>query len=196
MAWIALDEAKNHLNIPLSSTADDDEVADFLARTEDAARSKLGWVAVPVNPLVEYHDGGRCSIRLEERPIFEIVSVTVAGVTEPEADLDQAAAFGWRLTKIGKRAGLLEHTAAFPSGWVKVTYKPGRDPIHEDIYGGALELLRHLWETQRGNSSAPGRPGVLGDESAAEPLRRMGTSYSLPKRVLELWRDHMQVPVA
>lgn len=192
-AWLSLDAAKVHLGIPLGNDRDDAELEAFIERVVDALQPRIGVVEQPTEPIVRYAHGGADRIRIEGSdalPIGQVVSVTVNGATVSAADRDTGAP-GWYLGDgDGVRlAGVINHTGRFPAGFVKVTLRPGRDPVPHDITLGGLELLRHLWKTQRGVGNS--RPGLFGEQLDPPDAGPRGgdrplIGFTFPKRVMEL----------
>lgn len=191
--WLDLEVTKAHLNLPSGSTSDDAELQLFIAAAELAIYRRVGHVAVLTDPIEEFHDGDRSAVRLDEHPIAEVVSVTVHGTAVAAADLDTGTD-GWYLTKASSRVGLIRHTSRFPSGHVKVTYKPGRAEVPADATLAGMELVRHLWKTQRGNS--PRRPDLASNPEGRQAVVQYYAGFSLPNRVLELLQPLIGVPVA
>jgi hypothetical protein len=62
---------------------------------------------------------------------------------------------------------------------ISVTYVAGYANPPAAAKQGVLEVIRHLWQTQRGSMSVMGR-NIAGDETYTTP------TYSLPRRAMEL----------
>jgi hypothetical protein len=62
---------------------------------------------------------------------------------------------------------------------IVVTYTAGYLVIPPSVQQGVLEILRHLWMTQRGAVSVMGLSGASDDMI-------VGAAYSVPRRALEL----------
>ena len=156
---VSLAEVKAHLNI--TSTADDEELRGFIAAATAACERHTGR-AWGRRIVTENLPGGRTMLMTSRIPVMSVVSVEEDGTTVT----------GW--------------TADTPSGvivrdsgtWgaVTVTYVAGGATIPGDIAQGVKEMLRHLWETQRGTKRV-----LPGDDW--DP----GQGYSVPRRVAELW---------
>jgi len=170
---VGLTEAKNHLTI--SGTGSDAELMDFLQRASAGVEQYTGcsWRRATV---VETYDGGKTAIVLRQAPILSITTVTESGATLPASNYFTDA-----------NAGLLVRgSQTAPMTWlnglqnVTVTYVvgPPGGVVPDDVIQGTLELLGHLWETQRGGSN---RPRQVGTDSSPS-----GTGYSYPNRVREL----------
>lgn len=190
--WLTLAQAKKHLNMSASVGPDDAELEDFIQRSESAVSEVIGVVKQPAAPVVEYHDGGGRALILEKRPVFTVTSVSVLGTTVAAANRDTGTD-GWYIAS--ERGALLLHTSCFPTGFVKVTYTPGWADIPDSIELAALELLRHLWKTQRG--AVQGRPGVRGEPIDPQQTQATaGAGYAFPNRVQELLQPFIQVSVS
>jgi hypothetical protein len=112
------------------------------------------------------------ALLLHQPPALEVTEVSENG-----AVVDPA---GYSLSAGG---GVLTRTSGYSrSAWVdgfgnvSVTYTAGRTYIPADLRQAVLELVRHLWTTQRGQQ---GR-SRSGDDYTP------GQGFSLPNRVIEL----------
>ena len=74
-------------------------------------------------------------------------------------------------------------------GPLRVSYRAGRPVVPASIQQGAKEVIRHMWETQRGHSGA--RPG-FGDED----LLPTASGFTIPRRAMELLAPHRKAPLA
>ncbi len=181
--WLELGVAKSHLNLGSSST-DDEELGKFLRRTERALVRRVGHVALSDPITKQFHRrGGRyTTLRVDDLPIAVVTEVHAGGGIVPAADL---GATGWYFEDdTDRRVGILRHTSSFGSGAASVTYRAGHVEIPEDLELASLELLRHLWKTQRGGLST--RPGLRGERTDAGDEEQTPKGFSWPKRVLEL----------
>lgn len=173
---ISLDDAKEYLN---KSTVKDDfrlnqmievatlcaeEYADraLQARTTTATRSCDGGPAVMLR-----------------RPVRSVTSVTLSGVEQSPGSwcVDSAAGLLYR--------GAVPGAGRWPAGAdnLVVVYEAGPENPSPIAVHAALEMLRHLWETQRGG---PNRE-IRGDEWVS------GMGYTFPNRVVQLLGP-MRVP--
>lgn len=179
---IGLADAKEHLRI--TGTADDAQLLAFCHRASDAADAYTGKLWRRTTVTAELHDGdGTPVLQLDCRPVLSVTSVTESGTS--------VASTGWVLDAA---AGLLVRgTTTARSVWavgtqnVSVTYMagPAGGVVPDDVIQGALELLRHLWESQRGGSGRPRQ----GADMEYDPRQ----AYSVPRRVAELWDRHQSV---
>jgi uncharacterized phiE125 gp8 family phage protein len=170
---VGLDEVKAHLNI--STDTLDEELRAFMDVATDACERYAGSVLGRRTITAEAHDGGTNAVFLNAGPILSVTTVNESGVAT--TDYTQPT---------GTQA--LLKTAAFYYGtyvnWnmgvnnVVVTYVAGYSEPPPIARQAVLELVRHLWQTQRGSMS--GRNALSGDEYAA------GSGWSLPNRCKEL----------
>jgi hypothetical protein len=183
VAALTLPEVKTHLDIDLTVETHNVELEDFIARAEGAVETRCGpLLSEDVTARVR---GSRPMLSVSDTPILELTSVTpVGGSALTLADLVVER----------PRAGVIEYQsgARFGSRWYVVVYKCGwaatAAALPADLKAGTLELLRHMWDTQRATSG--GRIGS-GDESAANTLP--GSAYLLPFRVEQLLAPFMKV---
>lgn len=165
---VSLAEAKRHLNI--TSTTSDEELRAFIAAAQDAGERYTGRV-FGRRSIVETHDGGSAAIVLAGIPVVSVTTVVEDGTTLTAAD------YVAHLT-----AAVLYRAAG--TTWdnsdpqtVVVTYVAGYAQQPPTDRQGVLEMVRHMWETQRGSMATFPR----GDDYTP------GAGYSIPNRVAELW---------
>jgi hypothetical protein len=179
--FISLAEIKRHLKKDPAKTDDDAELLEFIAAACQMIEDRIG----PVTPRAatqtvwrhHHHHASRRQILLNTHPVVDVTTVTVDGVTVPEAD-PVAGTDGWVLDA---GPGVLAHTRHWPWGRVEVTYRTGRTPLPGNIRLAGLELAGHLWRSTKLNGSG-GRPAPGGSDELA--LR--GVGFALPYRVREL----------
>ena len=164
---VSLSTLKAHLN--LTGTTNDDELRSMLNAATAAIEARVG--PLTRRPVTEVHNGGVSGILLRQPPALSITSVTENGST--------VAGSGYTLSPGG---GVVTRVNGYSrSVWtdgfnnVSITYTAGRTSIPADIRQAVLELVRHLWTTQRGQQGNRRQ-----DEFIA------GQGYSMPNRVLEL----------
>jgi hypothetical protein len=89
---------------------------------------------------------------------------------------------GQRLYRIGSGTLYATNSYGYWTGGfnnIKVTYVAGYVNPPMSAKQGVLEIIRHLWQTQRGAINVMGRTQT-GDELYT------GSTYSLPRRAMEL----------
>ena len=178
---VGLDEVKNHLNIPLTDTTLDDELRSFIDSGSDLAESYVGQVLGRRTFTSELYDGGQEFIRIRNPKAMTITSVYENGelVSSSNYVLDYT---GQRLYRIG--SGTLYATNSY-GYWtagmnnISITYVAGYVNPPMAAKQGVLEIIRHLWQTQRGAINVMSRT-QSGDEMYSTP------TYSLPRRAMEL----------
>lgn len=168
---VSLAEVKAHLNI--TTTSNDDELRGVIAAAQDAAENYTGRV-FGRRTFTETHDGGRRTIALRRHPLVAVATVTQDGVTLSSGE--------WIVDVTGgvlHRADYGYWSGQDPQNIV-VTYTAGYAIQSAAERQGVLEMVRHLWETQRGSLATFPR----GDDYAPTV-----PGYSIPHRVSELWGD-------
>jgi len=169
MAVITVDEASNYLRMNLSSPALDPGVLQGVIDTAE------GVVANIVGPLttstaVAVIQGGPTFV-LPSWPVSAVSSITdSSGVTMTD---------GVELT----RSGVIV-APGLPYGRYAITYVSGWATVPAAIRTAILEMVRHLWQPQRGSTTR----GV--DPSNQPP------GYLIPNRVRELLDPYRMVSMA
>ena len=174
------DEVLEYLNIP-SASANENEVRRFMDAATDLAETYVGQVLGRRTFTNELYDGGTEFIRIRNPKAISITSVYENGVSVPSSNyvLDYT---GQRLYRIG--SGTLYATNSY-GYWtqgmnnIQITYGAGYVNPPMSAKQGVLEIIRHLWQTQRGAINVMGRTQT-GDELYT------GSTYSLPRRAMEL----------
>jgi hypothetical protein len=178
---ISLDEVKSHLNIPSTDSTLDEELRRFIDSASDLAESYVGQVLGRRTFTDELYDGGTEFIRLRNPKAISITSVYENGILIPSSNyvIDYT---GQRLYRIG--SGTLYATNSY-GYWtqgmnnVSITYVAGYVNPPAAAKQGVLEIVRHLWQTQRGAMNVMTR-NQTGDDFY------QGSTYSLPRRAMEL----------
>ena len=174
------DEVLEYLNIP-SASANENEVRRFIDAATDLAETYVGQVLGRRTFTNELYDGGTEFIRIRNPKAISITSVYENGalVSASNYVLDYT---GQRLYRIG--SGTLYATNSY-GYWtagmnnIQITYVAGYVNPPMSAKQGVLEIIRHLWQTQRGAINVMGR-NQSGDELYT------GSTYSLPRRAMEL----------
>ena len=178
---VSLDEVKAHLNIPASNTTNDEEIRRFMDAASDLAENYVGCVLGRKTFVNEKYSGNTDIIRLNNPRAISITSVYENGVL-----LDPAAYVldytGQRLTRVttGSLSGPNYFGIWAPGAQnIVVSYVAGFVNPPASAKQGVLEIIRHLWQTQRGPTAVVGR-NQSGDDFV------QGATYSLPRRAIEL----------
>lgn len=176
MSAIPLAEAKSHLSI--SDSTHDIALQAKLDAAEAAIVKKCGPLSA--SSVTERVTGGGSGLVLRTTPVVSLTSVTpVGGSAYTVADL-----------MVDTSAGVVEWVSgsSFTSGRYDVVYSAGRSTLPSDLKLGVLELVRHMWETQRGPTRRPGSQSADGYANSIP-----GAAHSFPFRVVELISPHIQV---
>ena len=179
MGIVSLDEVKRHLNILTTDTTNDEELRHFMDVAGDMAEEYTG-IILGQRTFTETLDGGDTVLRVNNPLILSISSLTensVALVQGTDYYIDRT---GQRLFRI-VASNLFYGTA---SGiWkpgiqnIAITYRAGFVNPPPLARQGVLELIRHLWLTQRGSMNM----------SSLNPDEyQPSAGYSMPRRVEEL----------
>ena len=174
------DEVLEYLNIPAAS-ANENEVRRYIDAATDLAETYVGQVLGRRTYTDELYDGGTEFIRIRNPKAISITSVYENGalVSSNAYNLDYT---GQRLYRIGSGTLYATNSYGYWTGGfnnIKVTYVAGYVNPSMSAKQGVLEIIRHLWQTQRGAINVMGRTQT-GDELYT------GSTYSLPRRAMEL----------
>jgi len=177
---VGYDECLEYLNIP-SASANENEIRRFIDAATNLAESYVGQVLGRRTFTSELYDGGGEFIRIRNPKAISISSVyeNSALVSSSAYALDYT---GQRLYRIG--SGSLYATNSY-GYWsqgmnnLSITYVAGYTDPPMAAKQGVLEIIRHLWQTQRGGMNVMSR-ALGGDELYQAP------TYSLPRRAMEL----------
>jgi hypothetical protein len=179
---VSYDMALSHLNIPAAS-ADEDEIRRFIDAAQDLAENYVGAV-LGRRTFTEVYDGQTDVLRLRSPRAISITEVIESGVTldSNSYKLDDTGQRLYRLTTSTLSASSSFGAYGFWASGVNavtVTYVAGFTVTPPAVQQGVLEILRHLWQTQRGAATVMNRMGA-GDDFYSTP------TYSLPRRAMEL----------
>lgn len=178
---VSLDDAKYHLNIPITDISQDSELSRLIDAAADLAESYVGVVLGRRTYANELYDGNAEFILLRNPKAISITSVYENGalLNSGQYVIDST---GQRLYRVGSGTLYATNSYGYWSGGmnnIKVTYVSGFVNPPAAAKQGVLEIIRHLWQTQRGSMSVMGR-NLAGDETYQTP------TYSLPRRAMEL----------
>jgi hypothetical protein len=178
---VSLRDAKQQLNLSLTSTTHDEELRGFIAATTDAVEFLIGPVVV--RSYSERIAGDRPMLVLSHTPVVSLTSVApllTGGTTYLAADVD-----------VDAESGVVQLLSGgwFTNGPWRVTYKAGRAVISGGIRLASLIIIQHMWRTQRGGqSTVRARSG----DDYSEPIPGLG--YSIPNRAMELLQRYRRAP--
>ncbi|MFF9215626.1 hypothetical protein [Streptomyces viridosporus] len=182
-AILSLRDAKEHLNLSLADTREDDEVRFWNAAATTAVEYFVGPVAV--RTVTEDHAVGVVeALALRRTPVLEVTAV--------EPLRDGGASYDPGSLNVDGRAGIAtRRDGGLLHGPLRITYRAGRPVIAENISGAARIILQHLWTTQR-RARSGGLPGARDDYSVTEPIPGLG--YAIPHRAVQLLNPDDQGP--
>jgi len=169
-----LASAKAYLNITAGTF--DAELQAVIDAAEAALAQHVG--ALQPTALTDRVEGGDVALVLPTAPVVGLTSVTgVSGSTVTIGDL-----------YVNQGAGVVTYNSgiSFAERYYTVVYNAGRATCPDDLLLAVKELVRHIWETQRGS----GRPGSRSSEMLSNTLP--GFAYTFPFRVSELIAPHLQ----
>ena len=178
---VSLDEVKQHLNIKDADAAMDEEIRRFIDAATDLAENYVGCVLGRQTFTDELYDGNTDVIRLRNPRALQVTSVYESGrlLTPDNYSLDPS---GQRITRIttGSISGPNYFGIWAPgANNIKISYISGFINPPASAKQGVLELVRHLWQTQRGAMNVLTR-NQSGDDFIS------ASTYSLPRRCIEL----------
>ncbi|MFJ9315773.1 hypothetical protein ACIRN4_16405 [Pimelobacter simplex] len=180
MTVLTLPDARAHLNIA-------DETAPTTAKLTAMIASAEATIAGRVGPLEPQPRTVRVTPTYKTlvvpSPAAELTTVTNSAGTA--LDLDGL--------HLNQRAGLITSSdgSTFTASWYEVTYNYGRSPCPPDLVLAVKEMVRHLWDTQRGPNK---RPGSTASDGTSNTIP--GAAYLLPFRVAELIAPYRPALVA
>lgn len=177
---LSLQDAKDMLNIPQSSTADDAELGSWIASVESGLERFTGGPVVnrTITERVEATSGYRV-LCVRQRPLVSLQSVVNVGSGQPLA-LDD-------MTDLDVNAGTIRRRLGWPFFGPFYQYLPVFDVTYTAGWGTAVPaafnsfariVIAHLWQTQRGPIAMP----MAGEQAVAVP----GFGFAIPNRAAEL----------
>ena len=173
MSVLTVPEAKKHLNIEVGTY--DDEIQDVIDAAEAAIAQRCGPLEPTVVTTRALGNGG--TIALPHYPVVSLTSITPEGSTA----LDISGVYADSVN------GVLSYSngATFATSTHTVVYTAGRASCPPDLLMAVKELVKHLWQPQRGGSK---RPGTGGGDSYSNTVP--GAAYAFPFRVEQLIAPH------
>jgi hypothetical protein len=175
MSIVTLALAKRQLNIADSDTGDDQELQLYVDAITGVVEDHLHQVVEQRTVTDELELTGLWWFTLRSRPVISLTSIIA---------LDRLATWNVATLHVSPSSGVVRvlPPGIGPFGRVAVTYEAGYAPadVPARFVRGALVILQHVWETQRGSMGAP--VGVVGGEEAPWDPRY---SFSIPRKALE-----------
>lgn len=169
---LSLAEAKAALNIPITHTADDEDIRSLSEAVTRVIEDYRKEAVVRRTVTERLTAQSSRSILLGTAPIISLTSISSNGYTYPPTDLEIADA----------TTGQVNTTGASFTGDLDAVYVVGQPVIPANYTEAAKIILKHLWQTQQ----APGMGSRVfgGGEDISVGIAGMG--YAIPNRAAEL----------
>jgi hypothetical protein len=182
---VSLADAKAQLSIDPADHDTDDLLRDYIAAATGAAELYKHEVIVrravvdtlDLSSQAGYGYGYGSGLRRQK---FWLRSAPVISLTSV---ISWDGAVTWDVTQMrASPSGLVRVMGGMPvTGLADITHLAGLQQIPAHYKRGALIIVAHLWETQRGQLTA--MSGVMGPE---EHFRQSGEFFSVPAKAKEL----------
>ena len=180
MSIVTLAQAKAQLNIDPDDTDNDIELQGYVDAITGVVENYKHEIIEPKSftdevdlssyRLRPFGTGRHRKFRLYQTPI---ISITSAESADGTTTFDTSA---WRVDPI---SGLVTaYGSSRPYGCMLVTYQAGYETVPPWYVQGALVIIQHVWETQRGIDGSVA--GVTGEDE-----KNRAYFYSIPKKALE-----------
>lgn len=180
MSIVTLAQAKAQLNIDPGDTSADEELQDYVDGITGVVEDYKNEVIEP-RPIIEEFPSLNGICVLSHTPVIGLISVEgLVGSQVWDISGLHADPTTGRVTAL---------SGARLSGALVITYKAGYTTIPGRYQRGALIILQHVWETQRGIAGV--QSGAIGEEELHDRLY----SFSIPRKALE-WLGSQGVAVA
>lgn len=169
----SLASAKDKLDIPATSTGDDEELREFIEATTAAVEFFVGPVARrTVQQVVQ---GDREAWVLHTTPVLAVTAITPLQSWQQAIDVSAL--------DVDTHTGILRRTdwLWFFSGDYRVTYTAGRAIVPANVSLAAKLILQHLWRTKYGAAR-----GVSSSDDFLATEQVPGFGYAIPNRALQL----------
>ena len=169
----SLASAKSKLDIPATSTGDDEELREFIEATTAAVEFFVGPVARrTVQQVVQ---GDRQAWVLHTTPVLTVSAITPLQSWQQAIDVSAL--------DVDTHTGILRRTdwLWFFSGDYRVTYSAGRAIVPPNVSLAAKLILQHLWRTNFGAAR-----GVSSSDDFLATEQVPGFGYAIPNRALQL----------
>lgn len=171
MAIVTLAEAKRQLRIDPDDTGDDDELQGYVDAITGVVEDYKKEIIEAREVREDLTPCGRRRFRLWNVPVISLVSL---------ATFDGSTTWDVSNMRVSTDTGLVSVLSGPPvSGNVEAVYMAGYATVPDRYKRGALVILQHTWETQRGKGG-PVRGGVIGPEEVHPRF-----FYSIPRKALE-----------
>lgn len=170
MTVLDLIAAKRYLNI--TGSDHDDTLNGIIAAAEAAIAERCGPLEPTEITARVDHLGG--DVALSPTPAISLTTVTPDG----------GSAISLTGVYVDAGSGVVTGVSA---GTYTIVYQAGRVTCPPDLLLAVKELVRHLWESQRGGNK---RPGSTVSDATSNTIP--GAAYLFPFRVTQLIAPHIQ----
>lgn len=177
MSALDIDDAKRHLKIGVDTY--DTQLQEVIDAAEAAIAVKCGPLASTTYTERLSTSGGPALV-LKHTPVLSLTSITqVPNGVLPVDDF-----------MVDEDSGVVERVLwpYFWAGRYDIEYEAGRADVPPDLLEAIRELVRYLWEPQRGGSTRTGSRPVESD-----PVAAAGAGIERLRRVQDLIRPYVQV---
>lgn len=174
---VSLADAKTHLGIPATSTTDDEELRSFITAASAYLEGRYGPLARQT--FTETRTPSRAGLLLSHYPVISLTSVAGAyGYTAPNTDVS---------TLHVTDAGML--CSNYGAAWLgcyplTVTYVAGLITMPADVQKACLEIVKGLWDSQRGAAQT----AFDAEMGGTEAMPGMGLTYWRADKLMEPYR--------
>jgi hypothetical protein len=178
MSVLSLPEAKAHLSI--KGDAYDAQLTAMIASAEATIAARVGPLEAAARTVRVRANGRALAVDPPAGGLDAVVGASGGSIDVIALHLDPLS-------------GVIRYNddSSFGATWYDVTYSYGRETCPADLLLAVKEMVRHLWDTQRG----PGRrPGSTTSDATSNTIP--GAGYLLPFRVSELIAPHLQTGFA
>lgn len=172
----SLASAKSKLDIPATSTGDDEELREFIEATTRCVEYFVG--AVVRRTVQQVVTGNRDVLLLHTTPVIAVTAIT------PLQSWQETINIG--VLDVDTGTGVVRRTDSlcFPPGDYRTTYTAGRTAVQANVSLAGKLILQHLWRTNYGTA----RGATAGDDFLATE-QVPGFGYAIPNRALQLLQD-------
>jgi hypothetical protein len=165
---VSLDDAKARLN--LTTSRDDVELMMFIEAIAAPVEKFLYEIVDQRDFSEDLELCGQRRFWLTNTPVISLVSAV---------SLDGSRTYDVASLRVNSNGRVRVVTGPAPHGVITFTYTAGYAVVPPNVREGALVILQHVWETQRG----PG--GVLSGVVGAEELRKTLSAFTVPAKARE-----------
>ena len=150
---VSLADIRRHIGLTAPDPVRDEQLRDFIESATSMVEKRTTKV-YRRQTVVETYNGGVLQLALRTLPVISVTSIAQNGVNVTDYVLDPVA-------------GLISRGTIYASQWwlpglqnVTVTYVAGATSVPVAVQGTVKELVRYLWDSQRGGSGLPRQNGA------------------------------------